>query len=85
MFSSESTCNPHKSIFSGERYIVQKHKPKLSASQTLAPTNWNKRKQYFEVAILIVTEFISIQHLLMILKILMTRIITELVWKMIRI
>ena len=82
MFSCESTCNPHKNKLSGKRYNDTTSNQKLSATHTLAQTNWIKSQQYIEFVILIVTEIISIQYLLMILMVLMARIMTEVVWKM---
>jgi len=61
MFSSESTCNPHKNTLPGERY---KYKPKTFSHTHHTPTGTkDKTVLYFELVILIGTEFISIQHL----------------------
>ena len=64
------------------RGTIQKLQPQ--ASGTLTHNNWNKNKQYtyFEVSILIELE---LQHLLMILKVLTSRIVTDLIRKMLRI
>ena len=41
MFSTESTCYPHKNKFSGKRY---NYKPKtFNYTHTLAHTNWNQK------------------------------------------
>ena len=77
-----SICNRHKNKFPSERREVQ-HK---SFSYTHNGTRQLEQKiTVLEVSILIVTALISIQHLLMILKVLMGRIATELICAMIRI
>ena len=59
MFSTKSTCNPHKNKLSGKRYNT-----KVSAKHTIVHTSWNQKITfYFESVILIVMESVSIQRL----------------------
>ena len=63
MFSTESTCNPHKNKLSGKRYS---NNTKVSATiqSSIVHTSWNQKITfYFESVILIVMESVSIQRL----------------------
>jgi len=75
MFSSESTCHPYKTTFPGEKYKNKFQPNTLSHTPTGTKDNsTSKSPKLIET----VTEFLSMQHVLLILK-LTARIITDLV------